>query len=327
MNAPVLIQAYNRENHIKDALNSLAKNPLSKTTILYVAIDKAIKEEDSTSNQKVKELVEKFKTKNNFLEFNILAWKTNKGSFKSYIDACEIIFKKYDKLIFFEDDIIVSNTFLNYMNDALNFYESDKRIFSIASYLYSESHIPKDYPHEVFLYGFFQPWGVGIWKDRFFSIDRECDGLKELFKNKEDLKRFNNIGPHIIHILRDMIQKNEHYHDVICCFNMFKKNQFTLYPSKSLSANRGFDGSGEHCYKDKVLQNVNFTNDFIPKMIKNIEPDLRIQNNIARSFYSFKYDTLEPILRKCKIYKISRMMFRILKAKNPFYNKDPKARM
>lgn len=324
--APVLITVYDRAAHLENAINSLKLNSIAKYTCVYIVSDNYYRDEDKAKIATVRKYLDNLQKNHKFKELNILAWEENKGSHKSYTDAINLVFEKYDRAIIFEDDILVSNTFLDYMNNALEFYKDDKRIFSIASYLYDNKLIPKDYQHEVFLYGFYQPWGVGMWRDRSNLLDYSCPGIEEFFNNKEELKRFNSISPHAIHILRDMIEKNKIYGDACCCYHMFKHNLYTLYPVKTLSVNKGFDGSGEHCFNDDAIQNKELTLNYYPQFVKNIEPSAEIQANIAKYFSNFKYDKLVPFLKKIKVYTILRMTYRLLKGKNPNFKTDLRAR-
>ena len=162
----------------------------------------------------------------------------------------------------------------------------------------------------------YSPWGVGIWRDRYESIDFEIRDIDNFLKDKRQVARFNAISRHMLGILEDMLQKGKKYGDVIICYNMFKKDKYTIYPIKPLSVNRGHDGRGEHCGSDKMWQNQALVDDFLPRLVKDIGIDSRINRNAYKAFFSYKRDVIERILRELKIYTPVRFIYK--KIKNMF---------
>ncbi|RDU63998.1 glycosyltransferase [Helicobacter sp. MIT 14-3879] len=307
--APVLITVYDRLDCLQNAINSLKQNELAKYTYLYIVSDYAY---DSSHIKTIESIREYIKSICGFKKIEGIFWDTNKGSFDSINDAIRYVFSKYEKIIVFEDDILVSNRFLEYMNKALEFYKQDKRIFSIASHTHYKNIIYNGYPYEMYTARMYSPWGTGMWRDRFYSIDFNLQGVDEFLNNKKEIAKFNAISNHMLPILRDMLDKGKKYGDVIICYNMFKTNRLTLYPIKPLSVNRGHDGRGEHCAMDNIWQNQALQNDFCPKMVENIELDSKISKNLYRAFYSYKRDIIIPLLKKLGIYKITRYLYKII---------------
>lgn len=315
--APVLITVYDRLDCLQNAVNHLSRGgQQAKETKLYIVSDNAYTIEHKDTINKIREYITSLNDKGYFKSVEGIFWEQNKGSFDSINDAIKYIFKKYDKLILFEDDILVSNKFLEYMNNALEFYKDDKRIMSIASHTHYKKIAYKGYPYDVYMLQMYSPWGVGIWKDRYESIDFEISDIKEFLNNKKEVERFNSISRHMLGILEDMLEKGKKYGDVIVCYNMFKKDKYTIYPIKPLSVNRGHDGRGEHCGIDRFWQNQELINDFLPKLIKDIELDSKITKNTYRAFYSYKRDIVEKSLHKLRIYKPVRFVYK--KIKNAF---------
>ena len=131
--APVLITVYDRFDSLQNAISNLQKNELSKQTDLYIVSDYAY---DVKHEEIINQIREYIKNIKGFKSVEGIFWDVNKGSFDSWYDATKYIFSKHDRLIIFEDDILVSNRFLEYMNTALDFYKDDKRIISIASHVH-----------------------------------------------------------------------------------------------------------------------------------------------------------------------------------------------
>lgn len=308
--SPVLITVYDRLDCLINSINSLKTNSLAKQTDLFIVSDYAYKKEDENKIQKVREYIQNLE---GFKSVEAINWNENQGSFDSCYNAMKYVFSKYDRLIIFEDDVIVANKFLEYMNNALNFYKDDKRIMSIAGHAHYKKVVPDDYKNEIYMLKMFSPWGSGIWKDRWEDIDYDIDKIKEFIKNKQEIKEFNKISRHMLTLINDMIGKGVKYGDVIICYNMFKQNKYTIYPIKPLAVNRGHDGRGEHCGEDKTWQKQQFTNDFCPKMVENLEPNPQINKKVYKLFYSYKRDVIEPLLKFLRIYKPVRFIYKKIK--------------
>ncbi len=312
--SPVLITIYDRLDCLQNAITHLKNNDLAKHTNVYIVSDNAYDTKHQQIINKIRTYIKELENKQYFKKVEGIFWDKNKGSFDSIRDAMNYIFSKYDRLIVFEDDILVSNRFLEYMNNALEFYKDDKRIMSIASHTHYKNITYKSYPHEVYILQMYSPWGTGIWRDRYNDIDFEIKDINNFLNNKKEVERFNSISRHMLEILKDMLAKNKKYGDVIVCYNMFKQNRYTIYPIKPLSVNRGHDGRGEHCGTDKNWQNQKLINDFLPKLVKDIQLDTKIAKNTYRAFYSYKRDIVEKSLHKLGIHKQVRFIYKKIKA-------------
>ncbi|MEO9033277.1 MAG: hypothetical protein ABI285_08550, partial [Ginsengibacter sp.] len=82
-------------------------------------------------------------------DVSLIESKINKGLANSVIDGVTSIVNNYGKVIVIEDDIIVSKSFLQYMNDALNLYENDEQVWSIGSWNYFARSIKSNFLFRV----------------------------------------------------------------------------------------------------------------------------------------------------------------------------------
>lgn len=100
-----------------------------------------------------------------FKSIKIFESKKNKGLANSIIDGVNLIINNYRKAIIIEDDLIVSEHFLNYMNRALDFYKNNKNIWSISGY---SPLLPclKRYKQEIYLSLRSSSWGWATWLNR-----------------------------------------------------------------------------------------------------------------------------------------------------------------
>jgi len=117
--SPIIFFAFNRPNHTKESLTALSKNELAKQSDLFVFLDGPRNAEQASLIAQTKEVILSFK--DNFNNLILTERKSNIGLAKNIISGITEIINAKEKAIILEDDVVVSSTFLNYMNDALNY--------------------------------------------------------------------------------------------------------------------------------------------------------------------------------------------------------------
>lgn len=314
--APVLISVYNRLDSLKEAIDHLGKCALADKTTVYIFSDAAYRSEDVLAVLEIRDYIFSLANDKRFLKVVPLTWAKNKGSHESFLSSQEFLYSRYEKLIIFEDDIRVAPVFLQYMNEALNKYKNDKRIFSISSHNHPSITKPSNYDGDIFLLNAYSPWGVGTWKDRFIKMNWREDKHKAVARFLADpmLKsRSKKIIPHLNPMLEQMLSENKFYGDCIISTEMIKNQWLSIFPFKTLSVNRGFDGSGEHCGVDDFWMKQELYN-LKPMLIDSpkLQLDPAVEKQMQRAFYHFKSQTLIPILKKMGIYSISRKFYKKL---------------
>src|SRR5690554_6366718 len=134
MLAPVVIFVYNRPEHTKKTIEALSKNFLAEETEVFIYCDAAKNEKSKERVEQVRDYVDSLNKRSYFKSISIIKAQSNKGLAKSVISGVNEIIMKYGKVIVVEDDLISSKDFLQYMNDALNYYESNSKIWSISGF-------------------------------------------------------------------------------------------------------------------------------------------------------------------------------------------------
>ncbi|MCS2404710.1 hypothetical protein NXY31_07810 [Bacteroides salyersiae] len=117
--------------------------------------------------------------------------------------------EKYGKAIVLEDDLTCTPNFLSYINQALDYYEHDKRIFSICGYGLKIKK-PIGYSSDVYLSKRSSSWGWATWKDRWEQVDWEIQDWKELVNNKKQQKAFNKNGSDMYSMLKGYMEGKNH---------------------------------------------------------------------------------------------------------------------
>ena len=238
--APILILAYNRPEHLKRLLDSLGLNTESKASKIYIAIDGAKNEADKLL---VNECHEVASQAHGFHRTIIWTSKVNLGLANSVINSVNKVLKTSDSIIVLEDDLVVSPSFLNYMNSGLTYYASNSKVAAIHGYQYPLGYIGSKC---TFRRGT-DCWGWGTWRNRWEAANLNSSELIYDLKARKMTRKFNLDG--FTDNLKLLKLQNANKIDswaIRWHASMFLQEKFTLYPPESLVLNLGLDGSGTH---------------------------------------------------------------------------------
>ena len=242
---PIVVFAFNRLDSLQKLISSLLANEESLYSDLFVFVDGA-----RAGKSGEKELVERVqnyvKQINGFKSVHCFFSEENKGLGPSVISGVNEIISRYGRVIVLEDDLIVSNNFLSFMNQGLAKYEKNEKIFSICGYS-NRVKKPLNYSADSYFCVRSSSWGWATWADRWNSVDWELKNWNEYKKLK---KTFNGWGgSDCFKMLNDWrIGKNKSW-AIRFCFAQFLQDKVSLFPTISKVANDGFDGTGTNCKK------------------------------------------------------------------------------
>lgn len=130
------------------------------------------------------------------------------------------------------------------MNDALNFYENEKKVWNITGFQFPISY--QELPNAFFSY-FSSCWSWGTWIDRWRSYDKNPDKYISLLSKKERYK-FDYYGSaqRYSQIIGNKTGKINTW-AIFWYAEMFINKGLCLFPAEPLAKNIGMDGSGIHC--------------------------------------------------------------------------------
>lgn len=244
--APIAFFVYNRPEHTKKSIDSLAKNYWTKDSILYVFSDGPRNEKDSSLINKVREII---KNTDGFKKVKIIESDKNLGLANSIIGGVSEVIKRHGTVIVIEDDLIMARNFLRFTNEALQFYKDNDKVFSITGYNFPPSlmNIPKDYNKDVYFSPRCSSWGWGTWEDRWVKADWELKDFDSFIKDKKQQRLYNYSGDDKTEML--IAQKTGKIDSwaIRWDYAHFKNDAFCVYPVHSFVDNIGFDRSGRHC--------------------------------------------------------------------------------
>jgi hypothetical protein len=244
--APVVIPTLNRHMHFKRCIESLAACHHADRTELYIFLDYPLKDDHWEGYNIINNYLS---TIIGFKAVNIIKRKNNYGPYRNSTKAVEHVFKKFDRLIFSEDDNIFAQDFLRFVNRGLAIYQNRADIFSISGYQYPV-FIPKIYNEDIYLWQGFSAWGVGFWKYKWEKVYSEKTNstaiVRDFLKNYYSVYRFQKIANHYLPSLLYMLKRQMVIGDSYINLYLFKNNMYSVFPLFSRVRNLGHDGSGVH---------------------------------------------------------------------------------
>jgi len=246
--APIVLFVYDRLWHTQQTIEALKKNKFADKSELFIFSDAPKSNENLERVEKVREYI---KSINGFMKIHIILREENWGLAKSIIEGVSTIVNKFGKIIVLEDDIVTSPTFLVFMNEALNFYQKNQKIWHISGWNY-----PIDYGDEdVFMWRGMECWGWGTWKDRWQFFDKNPALLIGKFE-KEDIFKFNidNKRDNWRQVVLNHKKKMNTW-AVFWYATIYLNDGLSVNPTFTFVKNIGLDGTGENCSGIDIFSN------------------------------------------------------------------------
>lgn len=290
--APIVLFVYNRPEHTRLTVEALQKNTLAKDSELFIYSDAAKSKNDEIKVEEVREYIKKII---GFKQVVIIERERNFGLANSIIDGVGKVINKYSKAIVLEDDIVTSQNFLQFMNNALDFYSDNKSIMSISGYMYP-CKISLSYKKDILLFNRFSSWGWGMWSDRWNLINFDIAASDKIFHDKNLQKKFNVGGEDLYNMLLLQLQGKINSWAIRTALTSALNDKVTVYPIKSLVKNIGFDNSGVHCGETHIFDTI-LDDSFLPN-ISNVGIDSNIIKIIRKQFRPTILQKIKSFIRK-----------------------------
>jgi len=247
--SPIALFVYNRPWHTRQTLESLASNDLADQSILYVFSDGPKNIDNNEDLHKVNEVRTLIKSRLWCKEVHLIESETNRGLANSVIRGVTEIVNKFGIVIVLEDDLLLSNGFIKYMNDALSKYILDDKVMQISGYNFPIRNIPQN--NSAFFTSMASSWGWATWKRAWNLFDKFATGYEILKTDKVLARKFdlNGTYPYSSMLYKQMETKELDSWAIRWWWSIFKNKGLTLFPDKSLVSNIGFDKSGTHAIR------------------------------------------------------------------------------
>ena len=304
MEAPICLFTYNRLIETKQSIAALANNYLAPQSDLIIFSDGP---KNEAAKPKVNAVRNYLATVDGFKSVSVIESAENRGLAGSVIHGVNQVLEKYGKVIVLEDDLITSPNFLNFMNQALDYYAAKPKIFSISGYGHKLELQPR-YQYDVYLRGRNSSWGWATWLDRWETIDWEIKDWDNFRENKNLIKSFNANGSDLFKMLKESMEGKNSSWAIRFGYNQFKQKKLTVCPVLSKVSNNGFSDDATHTkssynrhkiYFDQTGQtNFVFTDDF--RLNPSINEQLAGYNSISSRIKTkvFSYPILNKMIKQ-----------------------------
>lgn len=243
VNAPLVLFVYNRPEHTERVLNCIDKLPEAKDTDLYIFSDAPKNGKATEQVYQVRDLIDRYKAVSRFASVHIEKAKQNRGLAPSVIAGVTDIIHRYGRVIVIEDDLILSNDFLHYMNETLEYYADKEKIWGISGYTFPMKAL-ENYPHDVYMTVRGCSWGWATWADRWDSVDWEISDYSKFKFNIFKRKSFARWGKDLPTMLDCYMCGRMRSWAIRWCYSAWKQQKMVVYPKESRISNGGTDGGG-----------------------------------------------------------------------------------
>lgn len=245
--APIALFVYARPDDTAKTIESLKNNYLAKDSVLFIFSDGPKGEKDFNKVSEVRKLIKRISS--GFKKIEIIEREKNLGLANSIIRGISEVLNQYEKIIVMEEDLITSPNFLSFVNDSLNRYENDEKVFSVTGYTY-QFRIPDYYKYDNYFTPRCESLGWGTWKNRWLKADWEIKDLRTFLSDKKSLKSFSEIGNDLVGMLINQQLGKVDSWAIRWCYAHFKNDAYCSYPVKSKIIHIGEGGFATHVKKE-----------------------------------------------------------------------------
>jgi hypothetical protein len=195
--APIALFVYNRPEHTQRTVNSLRENELASRSDLFVFSDGPKDQAGSVAIQRVRRYIRGIK---GFKSVTIIERERNLGLASSVIAGITQLCNEFGRVIAMEDDLLTTPDFLTFMNQALECYQTEPRIFSVSGFNFGFEG-PEHYPYDAFCFYRSSSLGWGTWKDRWELADWKMSDYDAFCTDKKRQQQFNRGGEDLSNML------------------------------------------------------------------------------------------------------------------------------
>ena len=306
--APIVLFVYNRPEHTRRTVEALAANTLAKQSKLYIFSDASKNRESEEKVKEVRAYIRSLGEKKWFEEVTIEEAVSNRGLADSIISGVSSVMAKEKKAIVLEDDLLSAPDFLQFMNDALDFYEADGSVGSISGYSPLKK-IPQHYTHSVWKACRSSSLGWATWDSRWQDIQWKIDDFETFKKDKKARRAFDACGSDRFDRLRRQLEVGANSWSIRFGYWQFRAGKHTIFPVQTRIQHIGWDGSGVHGTYSGALD-THIKMEPTPYVLEFVEPDPAViaqlkqvysgtlAGRMARYLRNNGFENLERVLRK-----------------------------
>ncbi len=294
--APILLFAYRRPLHTREALQSLAANALAAESDLFVYSDGAKGGADEDGVAEVRRVVREIR---GFKSVHIVERERNMGLAANITDGVTTIVNRRGRVIVLEDDLVVAPHFLQFMNDALEAYKDEPRVGHVHACEFTQDPSLPD----TFLIKWTGCWGWGTWARAWKLFNPDGKALLEELRRRRLTRTFDFGGRYgFTRMLRRQTEGKNDSWAIRWNASLFLADVLSLNAGRSLVRNCGFDGSGTNCGEESGLYTAELWQERIRTdksiAIQENTPARKALQDYYRRTYSFKSKALRRLKKE-----------------------------
>lgn len=257
--APIVLFTYRRPEHTERMLASLLDNPEAHESRLFVYSDGPRSERDVALVRATREVVKSCPLRN----VSLIERERNWGLANNVIDGVTRACADFGRAIVLEDDLVVSHTFLEYMNRALDRYADDKRVYHVSGYMF-----PLDLraDADVVFLPFISSYGWATWARAWRAFDPSASAYNRLVNNPSLKRRFDLDGNYRFFAMLEAFSQGKVDSWAIRWYlSVFTADGLAVFPARSLVENRGFGEGATHHAGERSRQFAAVATPFRPR--------------------------------------------------------------
>ncbi len=239
---PLAVFAFNRPRHLRDCLDALAKCTGIEQCEVRIYCDGSRGQEDDQAVRETRVIAQEWAKTNGAV---IEERQQNAGLARSIIEAVTALCAERGRVIVVEDDLVVSKQFVQFMLDGLEHFRDRPEVYQIAGYMFRVQHPPRP---ESFFLPMVTTWGWATWQRAWKDVDWTASGALAQLQDKRLSRTFDLGGsyPYALALSDRLAGRNQSW-GILWWWHVFSRDGLSLFPARTLVANKGFDGTGYHC--------------------------------------------------------------------------------
>jgi hypothetical protein len=246
--APIALFVYKRPVHTRRVIESLMRCPEFQDSQVYVFCDGAKKPQDLPQVQETREVIKSMIGDSAI----VIESSLNKGLAESIIYGVEKILDSSERVIVVEDDLIVNEKFLEFVNCGLEKFQLETQVMQVSGHMFDVPEFENRI--DALFLPFTTSWGWGTWKRAWKHFDAHCVGW-EAIKTDHDLRYsfdLNGAYDYSVALEQQMLGETSSW-AIRWYWSVFKLNGYCLFPANSYVNNIGFDDTATHGYISSQL--------------------------------------------------------------------------
>jgi hypothetical protein len=241
--APIAIFAYKRVEPLAKVLTTLEACPEFRRSPVFLFLDGPKSDADRAQIVAVRAMVRERLRDN----MTLIEASSNQGIYRSIVDGVTRICNEFGRVIVIEDDVVVSPVTLAWLNQGLQSFADEPRVWQISAH---QLPVPE---FESRNEGVFLPlttsWGWATWKRAWDRFDPTVGDWLTLGRDPETRRRFDlDFSYPYSELMEAQLSRpvRDWDWDVRFWWNVYSNDGVSLFPPRSLVVNIGFDESATH---------------------------------------------------------------------------------